>query len=207
MSESQFTDTFLQKKWKRGTEWRSKNYRSRLENAKNCFEFPATDDWQANFAAKFCRGFATDTFLHIQPGHSNNHWQCVQIGWFFEWFDINFFNKSSPNIWWHFGLFWTHHCSYFLGNFWKILAHFYFNIWSHWSLVIENSIQTAAARPNFISIQNFVMETEFYIQQMLPSVCSLKARFLYSITVFIWAKPGLFLLIFVLFTIKFKIWL
>ena len=58
--------------------------------------------------------------------------QCDQIGHILKVLGHKFDYKSTPNVFWHFGLFWKHPFSfvnfsnYFLGNFWKFLGHFIF---------------------------------------------------------------------------------
>ena len=58
--------------------------------------------------------------------------QCDQIGWFFKVLGDKLSFKSSPNIWWLFGVFWKHYffgktcCGYFFGQVYKKLGYFLF---------------------------------------------------------------------------------
>ena len=64
-------------------------------------------------------------------------WQCDQIGLFLEFNGDYYFNKSSPNDWQLFGLFWktsllcNYYCIFILATVGKIWATFYSNIQSH----------------------------------------------------------------------------
>ena len=65
--------------------------------------------------------------------------QWDQIGRFLEFHGNKFYYKNSPNVWWLFWQVWkpllfkTNWWGYFWATFGKTWAHFYFNIWSHWS--------------------------------------------------------------------------
>ena len=65
--------------------------------------------------------------------------------------------KNSLNIWRLCGLFGKKHflikncCGYFFGNFMKILATFYYNIWSHWSTATICSHYTHVGREGRVS--------------------------------------------------------